>query len=212
MLRAYHQRYAHLPGYPRASTLISYMGVQNGVFGVPDFNGPNSFCPLQDPICRVLADALDEFLLDPNTTYAVQTTVTFAAFWKDALNYPTYTVLNDYLADVNNERPTSKNPQYKKNLLGLRNLVLVYGTLDDTVVPQTSPIFSFFAPGNVSQIVPLQESPQYLQDWLGLQTLDKTGRLHLYSVPCHHTNVASSECKPYVWPITVPFLGGNQKK
>ncbi len=35
LLRCYVERYMHLPGSPKMNNLISYLGVQNGVFGIP---------------------------------------------------------------------------------------------------------------------------------------------------------------------------------
>ncbi len=202
LLRCYVERYMHLPGYPRMHNLISWLGVQNGVFGVPDLN---EYCPVKDGVCKLLDELFDTFLTDPKFSYTVQDHVTCAAFWKDPLHFADYLALSDFLADVNNERPT-KNAQYRSNLMMLDNFVCIYGLLDMVVIPRTSPIFSFFAPGNVSRIVPFEESGQYTQDWLGLATLQRSNRLHFASVNCSHTGAPSPICKSLIWPLTVPFL------
>ncbi len=74
------------------------------------------------------------------------------------------------------------------------------------MIPQTSPIFSFFAPGNASEVVPFEQSGQYSGDWLGLRTLAQSGRLHFASVNCTHTGAPSAQCKSMIWPLTLPFL------
>lgn len=164
----------------------------------------------------------DEFLITPKVSYDVQETITFAAFWKDVLHYDDYLKFvdclfalslllgfclryNSFLADINNERET-KNAQYRSNVLKLKSFVLFYGLLDKIVVPNTSPIFSFFAPGNVSDVVPFEQSGQYTGDWLGLKTLQDRGALHFYSVNCSHSGAITSACKSDIWPKTIPYL------
>jgi palmitoyl-protein thioesterase len=127
------------------------------------------------------------------------------SFWKDVLHYEAYTELNNFLADINNERET-KDSQYRTNLLQLDNFLCIYGLLDEVVIPQTSPIFSFFPPGNTSVVLPFEQTPQYSGDWLGLRTLQQSKRLHFASVNCTHTGAPSNQCKPMIWPLTIPFL------
>ena len=166
----------------------------------------NSFCPdSRDKICLALIALFDEFLIDPKYSYTIQDTITFAAFWKDDLHFSDYLKFNNFLADVNNER-TTKNPQYRTNMLSLNKFVCFYGLLDTVVVPNSSPIFSFFAPGNLSQVVPFEKSGQYTEDWLGLRTLQERGDLYLMSVNCTHTGAPSNQCKNDIWPKTIPFL------
>lgn len=202
LMRCYVERYTHLPGYPRVRNLISWMGVQNGVFGIPDVQ---HFCPERLPPCLALIALFDSLLEDPKLSFKIQRSITFAAFWKDPLHYADYVQDNIFLADVNNERPV-KNAQYKANLLRVENFLCIYGTLDQTVVPQTSPIFSFFAPGSVTEVIPFLESGQYKEDWLGLAQLWHEQRLHFANVTCSHHGAPTDACKPYIWPVTMPFL------
>lgn len=122
LLRCYVERYMHL-GYPRMHNLVSWLGVQNGVFGVP---AVNALCPDRWPWCLALDALLDTFLDDPGTSYGVQDHLTFADFWKDIMHYDDYLRLNSFLADVNNERP-AKKAQYRSNMLLLEGFLCVYG-------------------------------------------------------------------------------------
>jgi palmitoyl-protein thioesterase len=48
---------------------------------------------------------------------------------------------------------------------------------DITVVPKISEFFGSFAEGNLSALVPYNQQPLYTEDWIGLRTLDETGRV-----------------------------------
>ena len=54
------------------------------------------------------------------------------------------------------------------------------------VVPIESEHFSFYAPGSDSEIVPLQKSRLYTEDWIGLKKLEKSGRLVFIEVEGDH--------------------------
>jgi hypothetical protein len=48
---------------------------------------------------------------------------------------------------------------------------------DITVVPKASEWFGYYAIGDVSQLLPMQQQPIYTEDWIGLQELDKADKL-----------------------------------
>ena len=79
-----------------------------------------------------------------------------------------------------------KNETYKENLGKLNNLVLVQFAKDTVVDPKGSEWFSWFNSSDSTTMVPLQQLPLYQEDWLGLKTLDKSGKLHLMSVNGDH--------------------------
>ena len=45
------------------------------------------------------------------------------------------------------------------------------------MVPKESSLFEFYIPGEEFEILPLEESDIYKEDWIGLKELDETGRL-----------------------------------
>jgi len=70
--------------------------------------------------------------------------------------------------------------------LSLANFVMVKFTEDTMVQPIESEWFGFYAPGQDQQVLTLQQTPLYQEDWLGLQKLDTTGRLKFLSVVGNH--------------------------
>jgi palmitoyl-protein thioesterase len=189
--RAYIERYNDPPVF----NFVSWAGPHAGVYGVPDINLP-------------FLDQIMSQLVEGTYTTLLQETVSFAAYWKDPYHYPKYLTDNIFLADINNERPV-KNATYKKNLLSLNALVLQYSPIDTIVVPNTSPVFQFFAVNQSSTVVPLNETDSYVYDWIGLQSLHKDGRLHTYEVNCTHQDFPRDDCKPFYDQFTRPFLNNT---
>ena len=59
------------------------------------------------------------------------------------------------------------------------------------VEPRESGHFEFYIPGQDKEILPLRESQLYLEDWIGLKTLDESGKLHMFEVPGDHLQVST---------------------
>jgi len=114
----------------------------------------------------------------------VQHTLVQAEYWHDPLNEKLYHQHSFYLADVNNEN--SVNEQYKARMQTLERFVLVKFLNDTFVQPPDSSWFAFYKPGQDKIVQPLRESDIYLQDRLGLQELDKQGKLHFLATPGEH--------------------------
>jgi len=197
--RAYIERYNNPPVY----NYISWVGPHDGVYGTPAFN---ELCPDQD--CPWLNDLFDALLEGNWTDQWVQQHFTFATYWKDPFNYPTYLTSSIFLPDVNNEKPT-KNADYKKNILSLNQMLFVYSQIDEIVIPNTSAEFQFFDLGQDVTVTPFRKTDQYVNDWLGLQTMDKQGRLFIQGVPCGHTQLHDDSCKQYYDMYTRPMLNNT---
>ncbi|KAF4528127.1 hypothetical protein B566_EDAN016330 [Ephemera danica] len=71
-------------------------------------------------------------------------------------------------------------------MMALENLVLVRFNNDTMVEPVDSEWFGFYKPGQALEVQSLQESTLYKEDRLGLQVLNKTGRLHFLAVDGDH--------------------------
>ncbi len=54
-----------------------------------------------------------------------------------------------------------KNPEYKANLLKLRNFVMVLFDSDSIVQPKESEWFGFFEPGSDKKMIALEDSQLY---------------------------------------------------
>ena len=58
-------------------------------------------------------------------------------------------------------------------------------------------------PGSDSEIRPMRESPVYLEDWIGLRTLDESGRLVFLEEEADHVN---SDDEFFAQEIVIPYL------
>jgi len=201
--RAYIERYNNPPVY----NYISLAGPHGGQFGVPDFN---ELCP--DVDCPWLNDLFSDLLnSDAWLTDWVQSHVSFAAYWHDPFAQQRFVQENIFLKDINNAAPV-KNATYRANMLSLNTALLIYALNDSIVVPKESPTFAFFdytGQGSDAVVVPMMHTPDYVGDWIGLQTLNKAGKLTTAGVVCTHQNLPRSACKAQVYDAYVKNLINN---
>ncbi|KAL6048334.1 Palmitoyl-protein thioesterase 1 [Balamuthia mandrillaris] len=178
---------------PPVLNYISWVAPQMGIYGVP-YAGSISYL-------NTTLDAIVECCIYSEW---VQNRISFAGYWKDPYDMATYTKNSLYLPDINNERAT-KNGQYKANILALKNFALVYSTADKVLIPKETGWFGFFAENSTDSIVPLEQTPLYQEDWIGLRTLDRTGRLHRFKSTCDHEDYYSHcfnyHFAAYVFPL-----------
>ncbi|KAK6017657.1 hypothetical protein OSTOST_16819, partial [Ostertagia ostertagi] len=90
------------------------------------------------------------------------------------------------------------NAEYKKNLLSLKNILLIKFTRDHMVVPKESSWFGYFKEGDLDTIVPMNETRLYKEDRIGLKKLLETGRLHFLEVEGDHLKITREEFKKEV--------------
>ncbi|KAH9924873.1 Alpha/Beta hydrolase protein [Fomitopsis serialis] len=102
------------------------------------------------------------------------------------------------------------------NFASLTKLVLVLFLQDETVVPKESSWFGAYAVPNDSAtevgaqpqektVVPMRLQPLYIEDWIGLRTLDKRGAVVLETCEGEHM-VLTDDC----WqPLVRRFVGGE---
>eukprot|EP00090_Calanus_glacialis_P001930 TRINITY_DN11436_c0_g1_i1.p1 TRINITY_DN11436_c0_g1~~TRINITY_DN11436_c0_g1_i1.p1 ORF type:complete len:310 (-),score=86.91 TRINITY_DN11436_c0_g1_i1:27-929(-) len=160
---------------PPMKNLVTFGAQHQGVFGFPNCPGEMVF------FCDIVRDLLNygayvEF---------VQDILVQAQYWHDPLHFDTYVEKSKFLAEINNEK-TEKNASYAINLAKLENFVLVKHTEDSMVEPRESEHFEFYVPGQADVILPLRESPIYVEDRIGLKALDEAGKLHFMEVEGDH--------------------------
>lgn len=194
--RAYIEKYNN----PKVYNYISWVGPHDGVYGTPDLN---VWCP--DNYCPWLDDVMNALYNNSWTDGWIQSHISFAAYWKDPFNYDSYLTHSHFLADINNERD-QKNQTYRNNILSLNSITLIHSTVDNIVIPNTSPWFQFYAVGQDVNVVPFQKTDQFMDDWLGLKTQFGNNKLLMYAVPCEHARFPSEECKTYYTQYTKPML------
>ncbi|KAM7542589.1 hypothetical protein Aperf_G00000014837 [Anoplocephala perfoliata] len=159
----------------RLGSVISIGGPQQGVYGLSFCFNVSAF-PQCDLLRRYLSKIayIDDF----------QSRLVPAQYWHDPMKEARYRAKSQFLAEFNQER--AFNPSYRENLLMADNLVLVRFMNDTTVIPNISEWFGFYRSGSSEDTYDYKESRQYQEDTLGLQTLDKQGRLHFLSLPGSH--------------------------
>ena len=146
--------------------MISIGGQHQGVYGLPKCIGVNH------TVCEYIRE-----MLDIGVYWGwVQDSLVQAEYWHDPFNEQEYIDKCIFLPDINNYGRI-KNETYKINLKSLNKFVMVKFLQDSFVQPIESEQFEFYQPGQDKRVVPLRESPLYKEDWLGLQEMDKAGKL-----------------------------------
>ncbi|XP_076361549.1 palmitoyl-protein thioesterase 1 [Tachypleus tridentatus] len=162
---------------PSMVNLVTFGGQHQGVYGFPRCPGDNS------TICDYIRKLLNYgAYIGWIQSYLVQ-----AQYWHDPLNEKEYKEKSIFLADINNEN--SKNETYKKNLMKLKNFVMVRFSQDTMVDPKDTEWFGFYYPGQAKNTFTLQNSTLYKEDWLGLKQMDKDGKLHFLETKGDHLEI-----------------------
>lgn len=135
-----------------------------------------------------------------------------AQYFRDPRNLPAYLSSNHFLTSINNELPSARNETYAHNLASLDTLVLVMFNQDKTVVPKESAWFGseavpeddsrsrseenalYIETGqtpltSATPIIPMRLQPLYVDDWIGLRTLDERGAVVLETCEGEHMRI-----------------------
>jgi len=186
-LRAYVERCNDPPVY----NLITMGGQHQGVADIPECTSVNS------TICSIVEDLLALGAYNS----LVQELVVQAQYFHDPLEPTEYLTYNAFLPDINSD--ININPTYKDNLIHLNNLVLVMFSEDTVVVPKESSWFGFYEDNSVSVMIPYNQTQLYIQDRIGLKSLDVAGKLKFDSCPGNHMQFTLDWFKQHV---TNPYL------
>ncbi|KAF2542723.1 hypothetical protein F2Q68_00030394 [Brassica cretica] len=73
---------------------------------------------------------------------------------------------------------------------------------DTIVVPRETCWFGFYPEGATAPLLPPQKTKLYIEDWIGLKTLDDAGKVKFVGVPGDHLEMAHDDVVKYV----VPYL------
>jgi len=197
LARAYIERYNN----PPVHNFITWSTPHAGVYGVPDFNVlcPDKDCPWLNEIMSALMEGKADVLQDH---------IAFAAYWRDPINVTAFKAKNKFLTDINNMRD-AKNSTYRANMISLNSFLAMFTTRDAIVIPNSSPWFQFFADGSMETVTPLRQTDTYLGDWIGLQTLDKAGKLFPRQCNCTHQDYPRADCKWAYDLYTKPLLNNT---
>jgi len=169
-LRAYIERC----NFPPVYNLITFGGQHQGVYGFPK-------CPAQS---SEICEWIRELLAIGAYVGWIQDFLVQAEYWHDPFAEDEYKRYCVFLPDINNEN--QKNSTYKKNLISLNKFVMTKFTKDTMVQPIESEWFGYYKPGSDTQVIPLQETQLYKEDWIGMKTLDEANKLAFLSVDGDH--------------------------
>ncbi|KAH9956956.1 alpha/beta-hydrolase [Lactifluus volemus] len=172
-------------------------------FGSPHMGISDITCKPHDVFCELGRNAARAGMY---TEWAQQNLVQ-AQYYRDTERFVQYLESNHFLGSINNEVPTLHNATYAARLSQLENLVLVHFTEDRTVVPKESAWFGSYAipddeeecegeEADSKSIVPMREQPLYTEDWIGLRTLDESGRIVFQSCESEHMHILPECLKP----------------
>jgi len=189
-LRAYVERCNDPPVY----NLITMGGQHQGVADIPDCTSVN------ETICSIIEEALGLGAYNP----IVQSLIVQAQYFHDPMESDQYRLYDKFLPDINND--VTVNPVYKQNLVSLNTLVLVQFADDTVVVPKESSWFGYYADNNMNQLFPYNQTTLYLEDRIGLKTLDHLGKLKFDATPGEHMHFTLEWFKEHV---TVPYLSNT---
>jgi len=201
--RGYIEKCAGHHNASRVNTFISWVSPQGGQFGVPGLGGQAGIMKELDETMTMIGDCCvyEEW---------AQESFSFPGYWKDPKKYKTYLAHSSFLADLNNER-AKKNQTYKKAITSLKQMALSYSLVDEILQPKETGWFESYAPQGffhfgAPTLVTLNASLFYRDDWLGIRTLDQSGRLTKFRTTCKHGDYSSACFDRYFNQFVVPLL------
>lgn len=106
-------------------------------------------------------------------------------YWNDPHRQLLFYKYSNFLPFVNNEIRTDNSTGFRNGIMRLAKMVLVGGPNDGVITPWQSSHFGFF--DDNEEVVPVFDRPIFLNDSIGLKSLNDTGRLQIVTVPnVHH--------------------------
>eukprot|EP00898_Chlorokybus_atmophyticus_P003332 jgi/Chlat1/39/ChrspC234687S00920 len=161
---------------PKVHNFISLGGPHAGTASVP-FCGSPLVCALIDRLIKLeLYSAYVQDHLGP------------AGYVKDPLAIAAYQKGCRFLPYLNNEFSHDKS---RGSIASLNLLVLVKFNEDTVLDPPETAWFGFYEEGTRTRTLAPNETELYREDWVGLQQLDKAGRVAYISSPGQHLHITT---------------------
>ncbi|GLT84325.1 hypothetical protein SLE2022_025610 [Rubroshorea leprosula] len=175
-------------GAPPVKNFISLAGPHAGIASVP-FCGSGLVCIIVDALLEreVYSKYVQEHLAPSN-------------YVKVPTDISNYLKSCKYLPKLNNEIKATSNSTYKERFASLENLVLIMFEKDTVLVPKETSWFGYYPDGAFDPILPAQETELYIEDWIGLKTLDEAGKVKFINVSGGHLDISESDMKKYILP------------
>ncbi|KAJ2681083.1 hypothetical protein GGI25_000037 [Coemansia spiralis] len=183
----------------QAKTLVTYGSPHSGVSKIPECGSESDF------MCNWMRQLASRGVY----SWYIRDHVIQAQYFKDPVRIDQYLQYNIFLPDINGDLAET-NKDYKERILALENMVLIRFDEDNLISPSTSSWFGFIdADGNE---VPLRNTTLYSEDRLGLQELDKSGRLTFVSVEGKHMRIDEEILREMVSKYFVSSPSSSQRQ
>jgi palmitoyl-protein thioesterase len=190
-LRAFVERY----NSPPVHNLLTFGSQHMGISDIP-------VCRPFDLLCQAARRVAKSAAY---STWA-QANLVQAQYFRDPANLKHYLAANHFLPSINNEDPLHHNQTFAENLASLNALVLIMFARDRTVVPKESSWFGseivddtnrfsgqqVLRPTFSRSVIPMHLQPLYIEDLIGLRTLDEQGRVIRETCDGEHMQI--SDC------------------
>nr|AAR92492.1 putative palmitoyl-protein thioesterase [Tropaeolum majus] len=176
-------------GGPPVKNFISLAGPHAGTASIP-FCGSGWMCIFLDSLIKmeIYSNYIQEHLAP-------------SGYLKIPTDINGYLQGCRFLPKVNNEAPM--NPIYKERFSKLENLVLIMFEQDTILIPKETSWFGYYPDGSFGSVLPVQQTPLYTEDWIGLKTLDEAGRVKFVNVTGNHLDISKSDMKKHIVPYLV---------
>lgn len=186
-------------GGPPVKNYVSLAAPHAGIASVP-YCGSGLVCIIVDYLLEL--DVYSKFVqehLAPSNYIKIPNDI--ATYLKDCKFLPT----------LNNEINATRNSTYKERFASLENLVLIMFAEDKVLVPKETAWFGYFPDGSTETDIVLSanETELYIEDWIGLKTLDEAGRVKFINVSGGHLDISESDMKRYIVPYLKNQTSGN---
>ena len=97
-----------------------------------------------------------------------------------------YEEMCDMLPELDNVRETENSALYKKNFQSVDKFVLFGSDADGAISPWQSAWFGVWKENTDSEVVNMEDRPEYKQDLFGLKTMNEAGRIELINSHIDH--------------------------
>lgn len=102
-------------------------------------------------------------------------------YWNDPHHQDLFEQFSIFLPYINNDLPSTNSTLFRDSMLRLEQLILIGGPDDGVITPWESSHFGYY--NESDDVIPCKKRKIYLEDRIGLRTLDRDGRLKLITVP-----------------------------
>ena len=141
------------------------------------------------PVCRLVASLAG----DAAYTALTQGLLFQIDYYRDPLRVTSDAYkAHSELAAWNNEGDVV-NETYKRNFVSVDKYVMIKAEKDTMIHPNEGEHWGAFADGSLKKVLPMRETPWYLEDLFGLKTVDERGGIFFNATAGDHMQFTKEE-------------------